>query len=114
MQIEERILPVLPYRHTRAAVHPLLLLALSFCILTLSAAPATAATATATSVPRRALLVDKEVGLAVDPVGVVQSVELSSSISFNFFCEFVRPLLDEETYNNLPTHVCNGQKRKKK
>ena len=94
------------HRTTRVALLPLLLAL--FCVITLiSPAPAAA-----TSIPRRALLVDKEVGLAVDPIGVVQSVELSSSISFNFFCEFVRPLLDEETYNNLPTHVCNGQKKK--
>jgi|AntAceMinimDraft_12_1070368.scaffolds.fasta_scaffold70265_1 hypothetical protein len=44
----------------------------------------------AAAAPRRALLVTKEVGLAVDPIGVVQSIELSSSVSFNLFCEFVR------------------------
>ena len=80
---------------------PLLLLLVLCCALVGHAAAAAAA-------PRRALLVTTEVGLAVDPVGVVQSVEKSSSISFNFFCEFVRPLLDQETLESLPAHVCNG------
>ena len=52
--------------------------------------------------PRRALLVTKEAGVSVDPVGVVRSVTLSSSVSINFFCEFVKPFLDFD----LPPTYC--------
>jgi len=52
--------------------------------------------------PRRALLVTKEAGVSVDPVGVVRSVTLSSSVNINFFCEFVKPLLDFD----LPPNYC--------
>lgn len=76
-----------------------------FALLSALLGPASSAAA-----PRRALLVDTEVGLAVDPIGVVRSVEKSSAITFNFFCEFVWPLLDEETLESLPAHVCNGKR----
>lgn len=66
-----------------------LLLTFFFALLLSPGASAASAVSSA-SAPRRALLVEKEVGLAVDPVGVVRSVELSSSVTFNFFCEFVR------------------------
>lgn len=59
----------------------------------------TLAVASAEQVPRRALLVSKEVGVDVDPVGVVRSTVISQSISFNFFCEFIKPLLDFEIPN---------------
>jgi hypothetical protein len=58
--------------------------------------------ASAETVPRRALLVDKEVAIAVDPIGVVRSTSISTSISLNFFCEFVKPLLDFD----LPSGYC--------
>ena len=60
------------------------------------------AVASAETVPRRALLVDKEVAIAVDPIGVVRSTSISTSISLNFFCEFVKPLLDFD----LPSGYC--------
>jgi hypothetical protein len=44
-------------------------------------------------------------GLAVDPIGVVQSISYSAGISFNFFCEFVKPLLDFD----LPEYYCGGK-----
>ena len=44
----------------------------------------------------------QEAGVSVDPVGVVRSVTLSSSVSINFFCEFVKPLLDFD----LPPTYC--------
>ena len=52
--------------------------------------------------PRRALLVTKEAGVAVDPVGVVRSTVVSTSINLNFFCEFIKPMLDFE----LPPTYC--------
>lgn len=56
----------------------------------------------ALAAPRRALLVTKEANVAVDPVGVVRSTVVSSSISLNFFCEFIKPMLDFE----LPPTYC--------
>lgn len=67
-----------------------LLLLTLFCTLLLNSGSAAAAAVAYSSAPRRALLVDKEVSLTVDPVGVVRSVELYSSVTFNSFCEFVR------------------------
>ena len=46
--------------------------------------------------PRRALLATKEVAVAVDPVGVVRSTSVFTSINLNFFCEFIKPMLDFE------------------
>lgn len=56
----------------------------------------------ALAAPRRALLVTKEANVAVDPVGVVRSTVVSSSIRLNFFCEFIKPMLDFE----LPPTYC--------
>jgi hypothetical protein len=56
----------------------------------------------ALAAPRRALLVTKEAGVAVDPVGVVRSTVVSTSINLNFFCEFIKPMLDFE----LPPTYC--------
>ena len=76
------------------------------CCVLAALAPASALP-TAASAPRRAnrrLLVTKETSLAVDPVGAVRSVTLTNGVSFNFFCEFVKPMLDFE----LPPQYCGG------
>ena len=77
-------------------------LARALAVLVLALALVGDAAAAASAAPRRALLVTKEAGFAVDPVGVVQSVTLSSSVNINFFCEFVKPLLDFD----LPPTYC--------
>jgi hypothetical protein len=84
-------------------------LALVFGLLCVLAAlaPASALPTAASAPPRRAnrkLLVTRETSLAVDPVGAVRSVTLTNGVSFNFFCEFVKPMLDFE----LPPQYCGG------
>jgi hypothetical protein len=80
----------------------------------------------AAAAPRRGLRATQEVAVAVDPVGVVRSTTLSasavvysspdvaltrslspdagSSVTLNFFCEFVRPLLSADVV--LPPSLC--------
>ena len=56
----------------------------------------------ALAAPRRALLVTNDAVVAVDPVGVFLSTVVSTSINLNFFCEFIKPMLDFE----LPPTYC--------
>jgi hypothetical protein len=80
----------------------------------------------AAAAPRRGLRATQEVAVAVDPVGIVRSTTLSasavvysspdvaltrslspdagSSVTLNFFCEFVRPLLSADVV--LPPSLC--------
>ena len=73
-----------------------------FVIVALVAASALSL-ASASPVERREL-VTVETGMAVDPIGVVRSVTLTTGVSFNAFCEFIVPFLDFE----LPPGVCSN------
>ncbi|ABO97256.1 predicted protein [Ostreococcus lucimarinus CCE9901] len=59
----------------------------------------------ATNEPRRAL-VESSITYAADTTGISRGQSISTSTTWNTFCEFILPFLLERGYTP-PAHVCN-------